>query len=91
MSIPASFYQAEADWHDIPDDEEDDRVECPWCQSLMDWNEGHPACVIAEEAVTCYNPECSGYNTVWVDYEQGDPCERCGEPIGRTVESECQA
>lgn len=31
---------------------------------------------------TCWNKECRFFHSWFVDYEPGEPCEGCGEPLG---------
>ena len=50
--------------------------DCPVCfEPLPEDGSGHPECEAWAAARTC----CK---TVWVDYEPGEPCEICGQPIG---------
>lgn len=59
---------------------EDDQPECGWCgfPILIE----HLKCDREIEARTCLNAECPEQGTCYVDAEQGDPCEMCGQPVG---------
>lgn len=64
---------------DPPEPDYDDTEDCGFCMEPLYGYGGrrHPVCDAKTEERTCHR--CK---VVWCDYEKGEPCESCGEPLG---------
>lgn len=61
---------------------DEDAYECRWCSEMCREGEPHDRCEEEIQQRTCWNKECPEYDTCFVDYEMGEPCESCGKPLG---------
>jgi hypothetical protein len=70
-SLPASFYRAEAAYLEPPEPDYE-----------PDFEDGHELPSGHVDARTCWNKDCRYFVQWFCDYEPGDPCEGCGQPLG---------